>query len=219
MARLTEVLGELPSGARVLDCPCGQGRHAHLLAQAGFRVDGVDYSAVLLDAAKERGPLPDLRYRRGDMRKLPARWNARFDAVVNLFTSFGFFADPGDDQRVIAEFARVLKPGGLLVWHGGSRDGVMARFLGRDWWSTSDGTVFAQEREFDVLSGLLHVRTTWSGAGGAGEREHAIRLYNATHLASLMAEEGLVVEEAYTGWTPRPLKRRAGEMLLVARKD
>ena len=58
----------------------------------------------------------------------------RFDAVLNLFTSFGFFAAPHDDARVIAEFARVLKPGGTLVWHGGNRDGVMARFLSRDWW-------------------------------------------------------------------------------------
>jgi len=42
VARLIELL-ELPSGARVLDCPCGQGRHAHLLAEACFYVDGLDY--------------------------------------------------------------------------------------------------------------------------------------------------------------------------------
>ena len=110
VARVVELLG-LPAGARVLDVPCGQGRHAHLLAEAGFRVDGLDYSRELLARARERGTGPALRYHRGDMRVLPARWTARFDAVVNLFTSFGFFADPRDDARTIAEFARVLKPG------------------------------------------------------------------------------------------------------------
>jgi SAM-dependent methyltransferase len=100
----------------VLDVPCGQGRHAHLLAEAGFRVDGLDYSAHLIDRARARGTGPTLKYTRGDMRKLPARWSGRFDAVVNLFTSFGFFASPSDDAVVVQEFARVLAPGGVLVY-------------------------------------------------------------------------------------------------------
>ena len=115
MGRLIEVLA-LPAGARVLDCPCGQGRHAHLLAEAGYDVDGLDYSPELLEAAVERGTGKTLRYTRGDMRKLPARWTGRFDAVANLFTSFGFFLQASDDRRVIAEFARVLKPGGVLAF-------------------------------------------------------------------------------------------------------
>lgn len=213
-----EVL-ELPSGARVLDCPCGQGRHAHLLAEAGFNVDGLDYSSALLKVAKARGTSSTLRYTEGDMRALPSRWTGRFDAVVNLFTSFGFFDSPRDDARVLHEFARVLKPGGVLIWHGGSRDGVMSKFLARDWWSTADGTVFAQERAFDPLSGFLHITSTWRGPDGDGERAHRIRLYSASELADRMREAGLVVEQAFSGWTERPLTRRAGEMLLIARRE
>jgi hypothetical protein len=114
--------------------------------------------------------------------------------------------------------ARVLAPGGVLVWHGGSRDGVMARFLERDWWKTSDGTLVAQERSFDSLSGRLTVMTMWSGPAGSGDREHHIRLYTPTRLAEVCADAGLIVEAAYDGFTPRPLKRRSSEMLLVARK-
>ena len=77
--------------------------------------------------------------------------------MLNLFTSFGFFAEPADDRKVLSEFARVLEPGGVLVWHGGSRDGVMARFLERDWWQTKDGTLIGHERSFDPLSGKLTV--------------------------------------------------------------
>lgn len=218
VSRLLELL-ELPSGARVLDCPCGQGRHAHLLAEAGFDVDGLDYSKPLLDVAKKRGTSRTLRYTQGDMRSLPSKWTRRFDGVVNLFTSFGFFDNPGDDLAVLAEFARVLKPGGVLIWHGGSRDGVMSKFLARDWWSTADGTVFGQERRFDPLSGFLEITSTWRGPGGDGERTHRIRLYTASELAARMREVGLVVEQAFDAWTPRPLSRRAGEMLLVARRE
>jgi SAM-dependent methyltransferase len=217
VARVIEVLG-LPADARVLDVPCGQGRHAHLLAEAGFRVDGVDLSEELLQRARERGTGPTLKYHRADMRDLPDAWIERFDALVNLFTSFGFFTDPADDRRVLSEVARVLKPGGMLIWHGGSRDGVMARFLERDWWQTSDGTLQAQERSFDALSGILTVESRWFGPAGPGRREHRIRLYTATQFAELCAGVGLIVEEAYDGWSDRPLNRRSSEMLLVARK-
>lgn len=218
VARLIDVLG-LPSGARILDVPCGQGRHAHLLAEAGFDVDGLDYSADLLARARSRGTGRHLRYTRGDMRKLPPRWSHRFDALVNLWTSFGFFTNPADDQQVIAEFARVLKPGGTLIWHGGNRDGVMARFLDRDWWLTDDNTLVAQERTFDALSGILTVASVWSGPGGRGSREHRIRLYTPTRLAELCANVGLTVIEAFDGFRDRPLGRSSSEMLLVARKD
>jgi hypothetical protein len=152
------------------------------------------------------------------MRKLPARWTGRFSAVVNLFTSFGFFANPADDARVIAQFARVLEPGGTLIWHGGSRDGVMAKFLSRDWWRTTDGTMIAHERKFDPLSGVLTIESAWSGRKSTGSREHRIRLYTATRIAELCASAGLIVEAAYDGWSDRQLRRKSGEMLLVARK-
>ena len=218
MARLVELLG-LPIGSLVLDVPCGQGRHSHLLAEAGYDVDGLDYSRALLKVARDRGTGPNLRYSRGDMRRLPSRWKNRFEAVLNLFTSFGFFAHPADDSRVIAEFARVLRPGGCLIWHGGSRDGVMARFLARDWWSAADSTLFAQEREFDPLSGILSVTSTWRRGKRTGVRRHGVRLYTASRLAELCASAGLVVEEAYDGFTDRPLRRTSTEMMLIARKE
>lgn len=200
--------------------PCGQGRHSHLLAEAGYKVDGLDYSEHLLKLARKRGYGSSLRYTRGDMRKLPPRWTGRFDAVLNLFTSFGFFADPADDIRVMREFARVLKPGGILVWHGGSRDGVMAKFLSRDWWQTSDGTMVAHERSFDPLSGVLTIGSSWQGSSRRpGRRTHRIRLYTATRLAEICSDAGLIVEEAWDGFMDRPLSRTSGEMMLKARKS
>jgi hypothetical protein len=95
----------------------------------------------------------------------------------------------------------------------------MARFLDRDWWSTGDGTLIGHEREFDPLSGILTVRATWRGKKNAGDREHRIRLYTATRLAELCAVAGLIVEEAFDGWSTRPLAPASSEMLLVARKD
>lgn len=218
VSRLIDILG-LAAGERLLDVPCGQGRHAHLLAENGFDVTGLDYSQHLLAIARDRGTASNLRYVQGDMRALPAKWSGRFAAVLNLFTSFGFFMDPADDVKVIREFARVLQPNGVLVWHGGSRDGVMAKFLSRDWWKSEDGTMIAHERTFDPLSGILTIRSHWSGKRTAGEREHRIRLYTASRLAEICQSAGLIVEEAFDGWSSAPLSRRSSEMVLVARQS
>lgn len=215
---MMEIL-ELPDGSRLLDVPCGQGRHAHLLAEAGFSVDGLDFSEHLLSLARKRGTGSRLRFTQGDMRKMPRRWTGRYDALVNLFTSFGFFNDPSDDMTVIREFARVLKPGGVMLWHGGSRDGVMSRFLSRDWWETANGTMVAHERAFDPLSGILTIESTWSTAGRKPQhRTHRIRLYTATRLAELCASAGLIVENSWDGFADKALARTSGEMMLLARK-
>ena len=218
VARMLDVL-ELGAGAKLLDVPCGHGRHAHLLAEAGFDVTGLDFSPTLLARAKARGTGSRLRYLRGDMRKLPSRWSGRFDGVLNLFTSFGFFQHPLDDAGVIGELSRVLKPGGVLLWHGASRDGVARGLVPRDWWTSTDGTMFACERDFDPLSGLLTVRTTVRGRGKPVERSHQIRLYTATRLAELCAAAGLIVERAWDGWRDRPMSSRSSEMLILARKE
>jgi ubiquinone/menaquinone biosynthesis C-methylase UbiE len=215
VARLVDLMG-LPAGSRILDIPCGQGRHAHLLAEAGFDVDGLDYSPELLARARKRGTGSRLRYTRGDMRSLPSGWEGRFDAVVNLFTSFGFFADPNDDVRVIRGFARVLRPGGMLIWHGGSSDGLMSRFLARDSWITANQTVVSQERSFDPLPGVLTVRSTLSAPGGSRAP--------GSPDPHLHGDTPRLFREAGPRWRSlrrlngRPLRRTSTEMLLVARK-
>ncbi len=205
----------------MLDVPCGQGRHAHLLAEAGFDVDGLDYSTHLLARARERGTGPTLRYTRGDMRALPARWTGRFDAVRQPVHVVRLLHRSRATTRAsIAEFARVLKPGGMLVWHGGSRDGVMARFLARDWWKS-------RRRHDDRPRAVASIRCpacsrstpTWEGPSRTrAARSTASASTRRRDLAELCLDAGLVVEEAYDGWHDRPLRRRSGEMLLVARK-
>lgn len=107
-----------------------------------------------------------------------------------------------------------------MLWHGGSRDGVMARFLSRDWWEAADGSVIAHERSFDSLSGILEIESVLTGAGKKTERrKHRIRLYTPTRLAELCADAGLIVEQAYDGFSSRMLSRRSSEMMLVARKQ
>jgi SAM-dependent methyltransferase len=109
----------LQPGERVLDAPCGHGRIANLLAADGCVVVGVDAAQMFLDRARADAAAlgVDVDYRRGDLRALPVA-DGEFDAALSWFTSFGYF-DDADNQAVLGEYARVLKPGGRLgsaVW-------------------------------------------------------------------------------------------------------
>ncbi|HYV99121.1 MAG TPA: class I SAM-dependent methyltransferase, partial [Gemmatimonadaceae bacterium] len=206
----------LPLGARILDCPCGQGRHATLFADAGYDVTGADYSRPLLRVA-QRDAGRGTTFVRADARELPKRWTGRFDAVFSLGASFGFFATPAEDAATLASYARVLGPGGVLVLHAANRDGVVSHFIEKDWWETESGTLVLHEREFDPLSGVLTVRVQLRGRS-VTKRAYRMRLYTPTTLAERCAQAGLVVTEVFDGWRDRPVRRRSGEMVLVASK-
>jgi ubiquinone/menaquinone biosynthesis C-methylase UbiE len=110
----------LEPGQEVLDCPCGYGRHSVALAKRGVRVTGVDLNNYFLNHARRRAVEQKVdnvtTFVRGDMRELPLE-SDRYHAVINMFTSFGFFAKQDEDAQVLMEFHRVLKKGGLLLIH------------------------------------------------------------------------------------------------------
>ena len=118
----------LPAAGDILDLCCGFGRHSVRLAQRGHRVTGVDLSAYNLalaaESAAELGVAVD--WREADMRDtgLPG---ASHDAVINIFSAFGYFDDEGN-QRVLDEVARVLRPGGRFLIDLINRDSLMRRF-------------------------------------------------------------------------------------------
>jgi len=100
----------LEPGMRVLDVPCGEGRIAGRLARHGCEVVGVDASAAML--ARGREQYPEVRFKQGDIRALASE--GEFDAIVNWFTSFGYF-DPDTNDAILASFARALRPAGKLL--------------------------------------------------------------------------------------------------------
>lgn len=111
IARLMQKL-PLPEGANILDLPCGKGRHSLSLYKLGYRVTGADLSPANIAYCLKTHP-PAIRFVEHDMRKpIGVRL---FDAVLNLFTSFGYFTQEFENERVVCSAANALKPGGYLV--------------------------------------------------------------------------------------------------------
>jgi SAM-dependent methyltransferase len=117
----------IPTGSRVLDVACGTGNTAIPLARSGCVVTGVDIATNLLEQARERAAAEGLsvQFDEGDAEQLPYA-DASFDAVVTMFGAM-FAPRP---EMVAKEFARVLRPGGLLAmanWNPASFSGAMFR--------------------------------------------------------------------------------------------
>jgi SAM-dependent methyltransferase len=119
----------ITAGARVLDVACGTGNTALPLARLGAIVTGVDIAPNLLVQARERAAAENLsiQFDEGDAEQLPYE-DASFDAVTTMFGAM-FAPRP---ELVAAEFARILKPGGLLAmanWNPGSFSGRMFKVM------------------------------------------------------------------------------------------
>ena len=179
-----EALLEVPARAGILDVACGFGRVAGPLAGRGYRVTGIDFSADQLRLAEERNPGPE--YVRTDMRTPP---QGPFDAVLNLFSSFGYFDDPADDAAALAAWARALRPDGVLVMELMHRD-WLARRYGQE--PDQPGGV-SQTGQTDWVTG---VRTTTVSHGDVS-KTFRIRLYTATDLVRLLRNAGFRQVDAY----------------------
>lgn len=212
-----ELSRRIPPAGRVLDLACGQGRHTVPLARQGFRVIGLDYQAALLQeathAATEAGVTPS--FIRGDMRQLP--FHGTFDAVVNMFTAFGYFSD-AENAHVLHEVARALRPDGVFILDVANRDAMLRQAQPRSWKRLPDGTPLISEWSWDVLTGRY---THWQllvGADGTRAFTHSVRVYTFTELRAMCAQAGLDIEDVHGGFHGEAPALDAPRLILIARK-
>jgi SAM-dependent methyltransferase len=191
-------LAGIPSGAAVLDLCCGVGRHSlDLAASAAGR------EALCIELVRE------------DMRKF--RREASFDAVINLFTSFGYFEDPRDDQMVVDNVYASLRPGGVLVMQLMSKEVLARIFRPRDW-HEQDGLLVLEERKVRQSWSWIESRWTLISEGRRIDLDLSHRLYSASELTVLLRERGFGEVVACGGLDGCPYDENANRLVVVACK-
>jgi SAM-dependent methyltransferase len=201
--------------AEVLDAPCGYGRHSVVLAEAGYRVTGVDRSQVLLDEARRRsggGDWPE--WVRADHRELPFD-DASFDAVLTLFSSLGYRGEEGD-RATLREFRRVLRPAGALVIETQHRDRIMSIFREEGWQDLGEGALRLEARRMDYAAGEIETDFILIEADGSRHSlTYRLRLYTATELVGLLEATGFDDVECFGGFGREPLSRETRLFVLA----
>ena len=220
VAFAADILGLEPN-ARLLDLCCGQGRHSVPFAQRGYRVTALDLSPAYLELAQQaaRGNKVELETISADMRRIP--YQNHFDAIVNMYSSFGYLESESDDAQVLESVAKALKPGGRLFLDMLNREWAIANYIQNDWHSDPEGTLYVERREFDLVTSRMRVRFTIVGTDGSRRDSigHDIRLYTLTEITRMLSLVGLEVAETFGGFDGEPYGIQTRRMIICARKE
>lgn len=215
--RLVELIS-LPRGARVLDMPCGVGRHSIELARRGFVVTGVDRTEPYLAECRATAAREGLNaeWVQGDMREFQRA--GAFDAAINMYTSIGYFEDQDEDRRVVAGMFESLKPGGRVVFELMGKEILSRTFRASDWHEEPDGTIVLEQRSLSRDWSWIENRWVFTKDGKTKEMSFSHRLYDGPQLVTLLEEAGFVDVKAYGSLAGAPYDDDAERLVVVGRK-
>jgi SAM-dependent methyltransferase len=187
------------------------------LVRRGFKVTGVDRTQAFLDTAAAVAEREALRLEliREDMRKF--RREESFKGVINLFTSFGYFADPRDDQAVVDNIYASLRPGGVLLMQLMSKEVLARIFRPRDWYEQG-GLLVLEERKVKQSWSWIESHWTLISEERRVELDLSHRLYSASELSSLLRGRGFREIIAYGDLDGSPYDEKANRLVIVASK-
>lgn len=216
---IVETLG-LARGERVLDVPCGDGRHSIALASRGFAVTGLDLNPEILTIARAEAAKRtlDIEFREEDMRSFTAA--SRFDAAICYGGSFGYFDDEDNLEFVRAAHA-ALGDGGRLLIDTPVAESLFPVFQERDWsWSdeSPDAYRILQERTWDLEAGRIHSTWTFMQDKGISSRDISIRIYTCHELYEMMRQAGFRECRFLEAKTGAPFKVGSSRLALVTTK-
>jgi SAM-dependent methyltransferase len=196
----------------VLDLACGIGRHLQELAIRGFHGVGCDLSFLLLrTGVREYGQLPVAR---ADMRNLPFCSNS-FGALVNFFTSFGYFATEEENLTVVREMARVIKPGAPFLFDYLNVHRELSKMIQKETRQTPTGTT-SIERWFDSSDRSFNKRMIIDGR----RYLERVRAYDLDEISVLFTSAGMSIREAFGDFDGAPFDRESPRLILFgARRE
>jgi SAM-dependent methyltransferase len=222
------------SAERVLDAACGTGQHALALAALGHAVTGADISAGMIREACRNAAAKqaDIRFVVAGFGALAAHTTGTFDAVLCLGNSLPHLLTADALRAALADFAAVLRPGGLLLVQNRNFDAVMAA---RDRWmgpqshreTTPDGDaewLFVRFYDFnpdDTISFNVMTLRRAGPKGGWSQHVESTTLRPLLHgeLTAMLRDTGFGDIVAYGDMAGAPFDpAHSGNLIVSARR-
>jgi len=187
----------LPKRAKILDLCCGHGRHFLPLAKMGYQMTGLDLSKKSLAILAENAKNKKIKARiiRSDMRKIP--FKNEFEAVINMFTSFGYLESDYEDFKVLKAVARTLKPGGKFLIDIVNSDWLLANFQLKSWERVGKMIVLEekvynpQTRRNTVKIRILDSKGKWH------KTFYVVRIYSLAEMKKKLNKVGLRIVKVF----------------------
>lgn len=186
LEKLMTVLSMRP-GERVLDLACGRGRHSRYLHQKGMKVTGLDLSpASIKEALKFEAK--DIEFCVADMRSF--HFDYKFDWILNLFTSFGYFETIAENLEVLHSVNAHLQKSGTFILDFLDLDCVRKNLVPTE-------TIVRDHVEFhlnrSIESGFVFKRIKVIDAGNTYEFEERVQALDKKQLMEMLNAAGLTL--------------------------
>lgn len=205
---------KLEKNINVLDLACGKGRHSVTLNKLGFNVLGVDLSANSIQCAKSLEN-ETLKFAVHDMRQVID--GLKFRAIFNLFTSFGYFDDLSDNEKVIRSMNSMLEDDGLLIIDFMNAEKVIANLVKKEV-KHVDSIEFNIERLYDGQHIFKHIRFDING-----EKHHyteRVQALKEKDFRELLIENGFTITATFGDFSLKPFNTQSSDrLIIIARKN
>ena len=211
---LADVL-ELHAGQRVLDIPCGIGRHSVQLARMGMDVTGVDATKAFIERARQlsRQAHVSVTWLEQDMESID--WHQQFDSAFCFWGSFGYLDEFGNAQ-FIRGLADAVRPGGKVLVDTHVYETLFPRLSHPQKWRRSGDMFVLEEVSFDFGASRTNTQWTIIHKDHQYSNRTSIRLYTYHELAGLFADAGFVKLQAFGSINKDPFTLDSARLYLVA---
>lgn len=207
MDNLTNYLN-IPEGGTVLDLACGKGRHSVYLNSLGYDVTGVDLSKKSIAHAKQYEN-DSLHFQVHDMCK---PFGKRFDAVFNLFTSFGYFEKEDDNLKTIKAIREDLNPFGFGVIDFMNSDYVIDNLVPEET-KTVDGIDFYLKRS--VVDGYILKEISFTHKNQDYNYHERVRAFTLEDFEKLFTKADVFLLDVFGDYKLRKFDAKLSERLIM----
>jgi len=198
----------------ILDAACGNGRHSCNLARFSRHVVGIDLSKALLVLAKEQcSHSQKPPFVQADIRFLP--FGRSFDAALSLFTSFGYFLSDEENLKVLSEFWRVLKTGGVLFFDYLNKPHVIKNLKNRTE-KTISGMRIIENRK--IVRNRVDKQIIIEQNGKRRYFYESVRLYGLDELKMLMEKANFRIEKVLGDYLGSDYTEDSPRLIVIAKK-
>ncbi|WP_299110472.1 class I SAM-dependent methyltransferase [uncultured Winogradskyella sp.] len=207
MDNLTNYLN-LPEHGKILDLACGKGRHSVYLNSLGYNVTGVDLSEQSIAHAKQFEN-ETLKFNVHDMSK---PYPDTFDAVFNLFTSFGYFEDENCNLKTIEAIKAELNEFGFGVIDFMNTNYVIENLVAEDT-KTVEGIDFHQKRY--VKDGYIIKDINFEADGEQFEFQERVKAFTLEDFQALFDEAGVYLLDIFGDFKLKKYHSKTSERLIM----
>ena len=205
-------------GKSVLDLCCGPGRCSIALSRRGFSVTGVDRTKFLLDKARARARVAkvSIEWFRADMRDFVRP--ETYDLALSMFTSFGYFENRGEDEKVLSNVFQSLRSGGAFLLEMMGKEILAKIFQPSSAETLPDGSMLVDRHQ--IIDDWSRVQNEWTiiRMGKVRKFNFKLNLYSGRELLEKMEQAGFEPVELYGNMNGDVYGPNAKRLVAVGRK-